>query len=161
MNGSVAERDEDARRWARPRAGRVEREPERASDAAAWVRPPARRERSADFAGDGVPLPERVSAIADPRARVVDTRSAVPVAIGAGLLAVLACIPHWVAPTISLIAALVGLPIAWAWMRISRGRRRVQYVVVVLTLLLTAVLAVAAPLLWLQAGVLEPIRLPS
>ena len=40
-------------------------------------------------------------------------------------------------------------------------RRRVQYVVVVLTLLLIAALAVLAPLTWLQLGVLQPLTVPD
>jgi hypothetical protein len=84
-----------------------------------------------------------------------------PIAAGITALAVLACIPHWVAPTVALMVSLVGIPIAWGFRRISHGRRRVQYVVVVLTLLLTAALAVVAPLLWLQLGVLAPLTVPD
>jgi hypothetical protein len=84
-----------------------------------------------------------------------------PVAAGIGALAVLGCIPHWVAPTVALMVSLVGIPIAWGFRRISHGRRRVQYIVVVLTLLLTAALAVIAPLVWLQLGVLQPLRVPE
>lgn len=84
-----------------------------------------------------------------------------PVAVGIAGLAVLACVPHWLAPTIALMVSLVGLPIAWGLRRISGGRRRVQYVVVALTLLLTAALAVVAPLLWLQLGVLQPLTVPD
>ena len=84
-----------------------------------------------------------------------------PVAAGIAGLAVLACVPHWVAPTIALMVSLVGLPIAWGFRRISSGRRRVQYVVVALTLLLTAVLAVIAPLAWLELGVLQPLTVPD
>lgn len=84
-----------------------------------------------------------------------------PVAIGIALLAALACVPHWVAPTIALMVALVGLPIAWGFRRISQGRRRVQYIVVVLSLVLVAALAVIAPLTWLQLGVLQPLTVPD
>ncbi|HET8867358.1 MAG TPA: hypothetical protein VFM87_03430, partial [Agrococcus sp.] len=88
-------------------------------------------------------------------------KSMLPVAIGVGLLALLACVPHWVAPTISLMVSLVGLPIAWGFRRISHGRRRVQYIVVVLTLLLIAALSVIAPMTWLELGVLQPLTVPD
>lgn len=84
-----------------------------------------------------------------------------PIAVGISLLAALASVPHWVAPTIALMVALVGLPIAWGFRRISQGRRRVQYIVVVLTLVLVAALAVIAPLAWLQLGVLQPLTVPD
>src|SRR5690606_30311594 len=87
--------------------------------------------------------------------------SMLPIAIGIGLLAVLAWFPHWVAPTITLMVALVGAPIAWGFRRISHGRRRIQYIVVMLTLLLVAALPVIAPMIWLQLGVLQPLTVPD
>lgn len=87
--------------------------------------------------------------------------SMLPIAIGIGLLAVLACVPHWVAPTISVMVALVGAPIAWGLRRISQGRRRMQYIVVMLTLLLVVALSVIAPMTWLQLGVLQPLTVPE
>ncbi len=84
-----------------------------------------------------------------------------PIAVGLALLAALAWVPHWVAPTIAIMVALVGLPIAWGFRRISHGRRRVQYVVVVLALALIAALSVIAPMTWLELGVLEPLALPD
>ena len=59
------------------------------------------------------------------------------------------------------VVSLVGIPIAWGFRRISHGRRRVQYVVVVLTLLLTATLSIVATMLWLQLGVLQPLTVPT
>lgn len=117
--------------------------------------------RGAD-AAPGVPIPAppveeqppaAVESIREPRMW--------PVAAGVAGLAVLACVPHWVAPTIAIMVSLVGIPIAWGFRRISHGRRKVQYVVVVLTLVLTATLAIVAPALWLQLGVLQPLTVPD
>lgn len=88
-------------------------------------------------------------------------RPMLPLAIGIALLAVLACVPHWVAPTISVMVALVGAPLAWSFRRISHGRRRVQYIVMMLTLLMIVALSVIAPMVWLQLGVLQPLTLPD
>ena len=162
--------DDEARRWARPGArARDERreqrevaasEPPPHSAASPWTRGlrPTRRPDDAS----GVPVPSvpydeqpllRGQAAREPRMW--------PIAAGIAGLAVLASIPHWVAPTIALMVSLVGIPIAWGFRRISHGRRRVQYVVVVLTLLLTATLAIVAPALWLQLGVLQPLTVPG
>lgn len=169
----MSERDEDARRWAPPghSAAGSERggeggEPELAAPSAAapWTRGArsARKPEDASVAGPSVPVPalpwdappeQPASGGREPRMW--------PIAAGVAGLAVLACIPHWVAPTIALMVSLVGLPIAWGFRRISSGRRRAQYVVVALTLLLTAALAVIAPLVWLELGVLQPLTVPD
>ncbi|GEK78989.1 hypothetical protein [Agrococcus baldri] len=165
-------RDEDARRWAPPghpaapddRGDRAsEQQPH--SAAAPWTRGlgPAGRPRDAS----GTPSSELRAPeplwVAPPETASAEQRenSMLPIAIGIALLAVLACVPHWVAPTIAIMVSLVGLPIAWGFRRISHGRRRMQYVVVVLTLLLTAALSVIAPMTWLELGVLQPLTLPD
>lgn len=158
---------DDARRWARPGA-RDERGDDAAADAperlpsaaSPWTRGlrPARRPDEAS----GVPVPalpfDEQPLAGDGTAR--EPRMW-PIAAGIAGLAVLACIPHWVAPTIALMVSLVGIPIAWGFRRISHGRRRIQYIVVVLTLLLIATLSIVAPALWLQAGVLQPLTVPT
>lgn len=148
-------------RWARP--GSRPREAPRAeprSEASAWVRGP--RERRMVEPVSGVPVPELPwEAPPEDSAGARREPSILPVAIGVSLLAVLACVPHWVAPTVALMVSLVGIPIAWGFRRISAGRRRIQYVVVVIALLLCATLAVVAPMLWLQAGVLQPLEVPG
>ncbi|MGY3127834.1 hypothetical protein ACVWW9_001333 [Agrococcus sp. UYP33] len=161
--------DDDARRWARPAAddarapsGRDGASPEQAPHSAAshWTRGTRPTREPVDAPGVPVPaLPwEQPPAAADEGAR--EPRMW-PIAAGVAGLAVLACTPHWVAPTIALMVSLVGIPIAWGFRRISHGRRRVQYVVVVLTLLLTATLSIVAPMLWLQLGVLQPLTVPT
>ncbi|WP_413317028.1 hypothetical protein AA0Z99_10260 [Agrococcus sp. 1P02AA] len=174
----MGERDEDARRWAPPGhpAARDEAGHERgrrdaardepgASPAAPWTRGAVRPSGSAG--ASAVPpselAPPAVPWIAPPEEAGTARRepSMLPIALGLALLAALACVPHWVAPTIAIMVALVGLPIAWGFRRISHGRRRVQYVVVVLTLALIAALSVVAPLTWLELGVLQPLTLPD
>lgn len=163
--------DDDAARWAPPerRAAAGDggaAEPAAPSAAAPWTRGVHRPPEPADATGapgaGRVPPPElpwqpppdaERPAAREPRMW--------PIAVGVAALAVLACIPHWVAPTVAVMVALVGIPIAWGFRRISHGRRRVQYVVVVLTLLLTVALSVVAPLVWLRLGVLQPLQLPS
>ncbi|SFS12034.1 hypothetical protein SAMN04487783_1662 [Agrococcus baldri] len=164
--------DEEARRWAPPghpaaRDGGGEPQPEQqpTSAAAPWTRGlgPARRPRDAS-----VTPPSEIEAPELPWVAPLESaadgqreKSMLPLAIGVALLALLACVPHWVAPTIALMVALVGVPIAWGFRRISQGRRRVQYIVVVLSLLLIAALSVIAPLTWLELGVLQPLTVPD
>lgn len=165
--------DDDAARWAPPerraaagadRDGRAEPPPP--SAAAPWTRgarEPRERADATGAPGTGpVPLPE-LPWDPPPEARLPQAREPRmwPIAVGVAALAVLACIPHWVAPTVAIMVALVGIPVAWGFRRISHGRRRVQYIVVVLTLLLTVALSVVAPLVWLRLGVLQPLQLPS
>ncbi|WP_405218506.1 hypothetical protein [Agrococcus sp. Ld7] len=168
--------DEEARRWAPPERRAAPDEPGPTRDATAgggtppsaaapWTRalPPARNPRDAPAGPASELRAPDVPWDAPPEPEAADQRepSMLPIAIGIALLAALACVPHWVAPTIALMIALVGLPIAWGFRRISHGRRRVQYIVVVLTLVLVAALAVVAPLTWLQLGVLEPLTVPD
>lgn len=163
--------DDDARRWARPGAGERGADagdpsdagtPEQVPHSAAspWTRGLQPTRRVDDASGVPVPAPivdEQPSAGGEPQREP----RMWPVAAGIAGLALLACLPHWVAPTVALMVSLVGIPIAWGFRRISHGRRRVQYIVVVLTLLLTAALAVIAPTLWLQLGVLQPLTVPT
>lgn len=162
--------DEDARRWARPDArpddarssasGAVAPEHPLPSAASPWTRGLQPTRARDDASGVPVPaLPFDEQPVSGPE--TAREPRMWPIAAGIAGLAVLACIPHWVAPTIALMVSLVGIPIAWGFRRISHGRRRVQYVVVVLTLLLTATLAVVAPVLWLQLGVLQPLTVPT
>ncbi|WP_347754636.1 hypothetical protein [Agrococcus sp. ProA11] len=169
--------DEDARRWAPPHRRAVpgdgaeqRRDGDTAGDApssaaAPWTRglPPVGNPTDASAGLASEIRPPMPPWNAPPAAETAQQRekSMLPLAIGVALLAALACVPHWVAPTIALMVALVGLPIAWGFRRISHGRRRVQYIVVVLTLLLVAALAVVAPLAWLQLGVLQPLTVPD
>ena len=161
-------RYDDARRWARPgaRDERADDAPGGASElslpsaASPWTRGLRPTRRPDDASGVPVPAlpveeqpPTRDGTAREPRMW--------PIAAGVAGLAVLACIPHWVAPTIALMVSLVGIPIAWGFRRISHGRRRVQYIVVVLTLLLTATLSIVAPAIWLQLGVLQPLTVPT
>ncbi|WP_072314974.1 hypothetical protein [Agrococcus sp. Marseille-P2731] len=180
----MGERDEDARRWAppghpaargeaearraradEPSASGAEEQQPSASAAAPWtrdvLRPRASTEASAVPASELTP--PTVPWIAPPEEAAAARRepSMLPIAVGLALLAALAWVPHWVAPTIAIMVALVGLPIAWGFRRISHGRRRVQYVVVVLALALIAALSVIAPMTWLELGVLEPLALPD
>ena len=157
--------DDDARRWARPTdrpvaEGRGIADEPSHSPASAWTRGTRPTREPVDASGVPVPaLPwEQPPAAADEGVR---ERRMWPIAAGVAGLAVLACTPHWVAPTIALMVSLVGIPIAWGFRRISHGRRRVQYIVVVLTLLLTATLSIVAPMLWLQLGVLQPLTVPT
>ncbi|MCR8671672.1 hypothetical protein NWP09_11030, partial [Agrococcus sp. HG114] len=135
------------------------------SAAAPWTRGARGRWEPADASAEPtrvVPVPELPwEAPPEPEPVVERVPRMWPIAVGIAALAVLACIPHWVAPTVALMVSLVGVPIAWGFRRISHGRRRVQYIVVVLTLLLTAALAVIAPLLWLELGVLQPLTVPE
>lgn len=163
-------RGDDARRWARPASDRAERAGGRGREADAaealhspaspWTRGLRPTRGSDDASGVPVPAPLVDAQPLDGDGPPREPRMW-PIAAGVAGLAVLACIPHWVAPTIAIMVALVGIPIAWGFRRISHGRRKVQYVVVVLTLVLTAVLAIVAPVLWLQAGVLQPLTVPD
>lgn len=160
--------DDEARRWARPgssahRPGSPTdpaAEPPLPSAASPWTRGLRPTREPVHESGVPVPLPLRDGPVDAPAGAPREPRMW-PVAAGIAGLAVLACIPHWVAPTIALMVSLVGIPIAWGFRRISHGRRRVQYIVVVLTLLLTATLAIVAPALWLQLGVLQPLTVPG
>lgn len=163
--------DEDARRWAPPGHPAARRDdgeeagPEPPPSAAApWTRGLRPSARPDDASAPPSELRPPVPPWKPPpaaEAPAVREKPLLPVAIGIALLATLACVPHWVAPTVSLMVALVGLPIAWGFRRISHGRRRVQYVVVALTLLLVAALSVLAPLTWLELGVLQPLAVPD
>lgn len=169
----MARHDEDARRWAPPERRRAPGQPPAQgahgedvhSAASPWTRGlgPTRVPSDASATPPSELRPPELPWVAPPEEPPAEQReqSMLPVAIGIALLAVLACVPHWVAPTISLMVSLVGAPIAWGFRRISHGRRRVQYVVVVLTLLLTAALSVVAPLTWLELGVLQPLTVPD
>ncbi len=170
-DGRVTGHDDDARRWAppghpaaRPSHGDGEPEQPPPSAAAPWTRgprPPAPpRDASAPPSELRPPEPMWQPPPA-PEEGAPRERPMLPIAVGIALLAALACVPHWVAPTVALMVSLVGLPIAWGFRRISRGRRRVQYVVVVLTLLLVVALSVIAPLTWLELGVLQPLAVPD
>ncbi|MGC5077426.1 hypothetical protein [Agrococcus sp. DT81.2] len=160
--------DDDARRWARPGAPGARGDdgehgaPERAlpSPASSWTRGLRPTARPDDASGVPVPAPPFDDA-RDTGDETAREPRMWPVAAGIAGLAVLACVPHWVAPTIAIMVSLVGIPIAWGFRRISHGRRRVQYIVVVLTLLLTATLSIVAPAIWLQLGVLQPLTVPT
>ena len=117
-----------------------------------------------------VPLPERIElddasdAVADADAAAAAAHAERPpyaAIVGTVLLAVLACIPHLVAPSIALIVALIAAPLSWSMHRISAGRRRRAYVALAGTLALVAVLAIAAPLVWIELGVVSWPTLPS
>ena len=117
-----------------------------------------------------VPLPERIElddasqAAIDAeaaRAAAVADRAPWPAIAGAVVLAVLACIPHLVAPSVALLVALVAAPLSWSMHRISAGRRRRAYVALAGTFVLVAALAVAAPIVWVELGVLEWPVLPT
>ena len=159
--------DDDARRWARPPARASSDAPTPSPPpgpaahfpASAWTRGLQPTRRPDDASGVPVPaLPVDEQPLTGPQA-ARESRMW-PIAAGVAGLALLACVPHWVAPTIAIMVSLVGIPIAWGFRRISHGRRRVQYIVVVMTLLLTATLSVVAPMLWLQLGVLQPLTVP-
>lgn len=165
-------RDEDARRWAPPghpaardRDGEAQPEQQPHSAASPWTRGlrPTRKPHDASVTppSEIAPPDPPWEAPAPEDGPQRGEKSMLPVAIGVGLLALLACVPHWVAPTIALMVSLVGLPIAWGFRRISHGRRRVQYIVVVLALLLIAALSVIAPMTWLELGVLQPLTVPD
>lgn len=139
-------------------------EQESHSAAAPWtrgLRPPARPGTASADPTEVRPPEVPWVAPPEPETAVEREKSMLPIALGVAALAVLACVPHWVAPTIALMVAVVGVPIAWGFRRISHGRRRVQYIVVVLTLLLVVALSIAAPLTWLQLGVLQPLTVPD
>ncbi|QCR20191.1 hypothetical protein [Agrococcus sp. SGAir0287] len=116
-----------------------------------------------------VPMPERIDVAATSDA-ADDAAAAHAAALadrppwaaiaGAVVLAVLAFIPHLVAPTIALLVSLVAAPLSWSMHRISAGRRRRAYVALAGTLVLVAVLAVAAPIVWVELGVLSWPTLP-
>lgn len=102
-----------------------------------------------------VPLPQRVEQHTD-EAEDAGPPETPPylAAIGSGLLALLACVPHWVAISIAFMVACVGLPIAWGFRRISEGPRQRLFIAITATLLLVIVLSVASSIIWLQVGLL-------
>ena len=81
--------------------------------------------------------------------------------VGSVLLAVLACIPHWVAIFVAVAVACVGIPIAWGFRRITTGRQQRMYIAVTATLLITLGLAVASVIVWMNVGVLTIPGLPE
>ena len=102
-----------------------------------------------------VPLPERaVPQEAEPEEQGPPETPPYLAAVGSGLLALLACVPHWVAISIAFIVACVGLPIAWGFRRITTGARQRLFIAITATLLLVMVLAVASSIIWLQLGFL-------
>lgn len=109
-----------------------------------------------------VPLPERV---VQRQEELQDqaTPEAPPylAAIGSGLLALLACIPHWVPISIAFIVACVGLPIAWGFRRISEGARQRLFIAITATLFLVIGLSIASSIVWLQFGLLTIPGLPG
>lgn len=181
-NGRVERHDDDARRWAppdraaapgdgsgrdagQPGSARADAEQPHASAASPWtreVRRPAEGVRASATPASELRPPE-VPWVQPPESAAPEERqqSMLPIALGLAALAGLAWVPHWVAPTISIMVALVGMPIAWGFRRISHGRRRVQFIVVTLTLVLIAAMSVIAPMTWLELGVLEPLTLPT
>lgn len=80
-------------------------------------------------------------------------------AIGAVVLAAVACIPHLVAPALAIIVSIVGLPIAWSMRRIATGRRYRLLIATALVLGLTIVLALVMPIIWIDLGVMPLPRL--
>jgi len=117
-----------------------------------------------------VPLPERIE-LDDASQASIDAEAAHAAALadrapwpaitGAVVVAILACIPHLVAPSVALLVALVAAPLSWSMHRISAGRRRRAYVALAGTFVLVAALAVAAPIVWVELGVLEWPVLPT
>ena len=110
-----------------------------------------------------VPLPERVAPEAeDESVRPEADMSRRPWAAVAGslALAVLACIPHWVAIFVAVAVACVGVPIAWGFRRITSGREQRMYIAITMTLLLTLALAAASIVIWMNLGVLTIPTLP-
>ena len=108
-----------------------------------------------------VPPPERVEPEQEPSTDEAPERPPYLAAVGAGGLAVLACVPHWVAISVAVIIAAVGIPIAWGFRRISEGARQRLFIAITGTLLLVIALAVASSLLWLRLGLLEIPGLPE
>ena len=109
-----------------------------------------------------VPPPQRVEPDSDG-----DAESPAPekppylAVVGAGLLALLACVPHWVAISVAVIVAAVGIPIAWGFRRIFEGVRQRLFIAITGTLMLVLALAVASSFVWLRLGVLEIPGLPE
>lgn len=108
-----------------------------------------------------VPPPERVEPDAELPQEPPPERPPYLAAVGAGLLALLACVPHWVAIITAVIVAAVGIPIAWGFRRISEGPRQRLFIAITGTLVLVFVLAVAASMVWMQVGVLTAPGLPE
>ena len=117
-----------------------------------------------------VPLPQRIEVERESQAASdVDAITAAahaerrpwPAIVGTILLAALACVPHLVAPSVALIVALIAAPLSWSMHRISTGRRRRAYVALAGALVLVAVLAVAATLVWIELGVVTWPTLPT
>lgn len=128
------------------------------------------RLRRGDLPVIRVPLPERIElddvsqAAADVDAATAAAhaeRTPWPAIVGAVVLAVLACIPHLVAPSVALLAALVSAPLSWSMQRITSGRRRRAYLALAGTFALIAALAVAAPVIWVELGVMRWPTLPT
>lgn len=111
-----------------------------------------------------VPLPERAAPDDDKPDREephgIEKRPYSAV-VGSVLLAILACIPHWVAIFIAVAVACVGVPIAWGFRRITTGREQRMYIAITATLLLTLGLAAASVIVWMNLGVLTIPGLPE
>ncbi|SDH40978.1 hypothetical protein [Agrococcus jejuensis] len=128
------------------------------------------RLRRGDLPVIRVPLPQRIEL--DPTSQAADDVDALtaaahadrapwPAIVGAVVLAVLACIPHLVAPSVALLVALIAAPLSWSMQRITSGRRRRAYLTLAGTFVLVAALAIAAPIIWVQLGVIEWPTLPT
>lgn len=109
-----------------------------------------------------VPLPERVM---PPEKEQEEFRPPETppylAAVGSGLLALLACVPHWVAISAAFIIACVGLPIAWGFRRITEGARQRLFIAITATLLLVLGLSIASSIVWMQVGLLTIPGLPG
>ncbi|WP_144720067.1 hypothetical protein [Agrococcus jejuensis] len=117
-----------------------------------------------------VPLPQRIElddrsqAAADADAATAAAhaeRAPWPAIVGAVVLAVLACIPHLVAPSIAVLVALIAAPLSWSMQRITAGRRRRAYLALAGTFVLVAALAIVAPFIWVELGVMRWPTLPT
>lgn len=128
------------------------------------------RLRRGDLPVIRVPLPQRIELDdASQAAADVDALTAAahadrapwPAIVGAVVLALLACIPHLVAPSVALLVSLIAAPLSWSMQRITTGRRRRAYLALAGTFVLVAALAIAAPLIWVQLGVIAWPTLPT
>lgn len=110
-----------------------------------------------------VPLPERVFEQPDDAAGTDadDGKRPYSAVVGSIVLALLACVPHWVAIFIAVAVACVGVPIAWGFRRITTGRRQRMYIAITATLLLTLGLAAASVIIWMSVGLLTIPGLPT
>ena len=110
-----------------------------------------------------VPIPERAD-LSSGEEEAEFRRPETPpylAAVGSGLLALLACVPHWVAISAAFIIACVGLPIAWGFRRITEGARQRLFIAITATLLLVLALSVASSIFWLRVGLLTIPGLPD